>query len=406
MIGDGMGWEMTRAAAVYKQIQDGKAGTALTDFYTSGKGTGLNMQTLTGYTIATTYATTVPNASGVYSNGQAAIADSKGVVGNTGLTTVTNVTYQDIPGFVFNPTFNPGTTSTGGATVASGTVGNLVGYDPKQGGAFPWSTDGTNKEYIKYSYPDSANTATTLYTGVKTYNGAIGVDIFENSVESVLSKAAQAGKSTGLVTSVPIDHATPAAAAANVNNRNKFDNGYADTALDSILQQELRIYQPTVLLGGGHPLSSIANILPSGVEPRDNTYIKEATYQELSTKPTSNIYGYTFLERGSDAAIKLAATAAALDPEKDRLLGLYGARGQDGNLPVASANGDYSTTGFGMFTVNAAKGNEDPTKGAVVDKVRPLRAGETDAQFIATERNQKPHTWRSNQSCTHCFGQR
>jgi alkaline phosphatase len=388
MIGDGMGWEMTRAAAVYKQIQDGKTGTTLADFYTSGKGTGLNMQTLTGYTIATTYATTVPNASGVYSNGQAAIADSKGVVGNTGLTTVTNVTYSDIPSFVFNPTFNPGNTPTGGATVASGTVGNLVGYDPVKGGINPW-TAGTDKEYIKYSYPDSANTATTLYTGVKTYNGAIGVDIFENPVESVLAKAALAGKSTGLVTSVPIDHATPAAAAANVNNRNKFDNGYADTALDSILQQELRIYQPTVLLGGGHPLSSSATGLPAGVEPRDNTYIKEETYQELSKKPTSNIYGYNFLERGTDAATKLAATAAALDPEKgERLLGLYGARGQDGNLPVSSADGDYSTTGLAMFSVNTTKGGT--LAGTTIDTVRPLRAGETDAQFIATERNQNP----------------
>lgn len=394
MIGDGMGWEMTRAAAIYKQIQEGKTGATLADFYTSGKGTGLNMQTLTGYTIATTYATTVPNASGVYNNGQAAIADANGVVGNTGLTTVTNVTYQDIPGFKFNPTFNPGNTPTGGATVASGTVGNLVGYDPIKGGINPW-TAGTDKEYIKYSYPDSANTATTLYSGIKTYNGAVGVDIFENPVESVLAKAAKAGKSTGLVTSVPIDHATPAAAAANVNNRNKYDADYP--TIDAILQQELRIYQPTVLLGGGHPLSSTGNILPNGVEPRDNTYIKESTYQELSTKPTSNLYGYTFLERGTDAATKLAAAAAAIDPEKGgRLLGLYGARGQDGNLPVSSANGDYSTTGYAMFTVNASKGNEDPTKrlpGAtidVVDKVRPLRAGETDAQFIATERNQNP----------------
>ena len=314
--------------------------------------------------------------------------------GNTGKVinpgTVTNVTYQDIPGFKFNPTFNPGTTPTGGAKVSDGVVGNLVGYDPIKGGAAPWLT-GTDKEYIKYSYPDSANTATTLYSGVKTYNGAIGVDIFENPVKSILAQAAEQGKSTGLVTSVPIDHATPAAAAANVNNRNKFDNGYGDTALDSILQQELRIYQPTVLLGGGHPLASIANILPNGVEPRDNTYIKEATYQELSTKPTTNVYNYNFLERGTDAASKLAAAAAALDPNSgQRLLGLYGARGQDGNLPVSSANGDYSTTGFGMFTVNAAKGNEDPTKGAVVDKVRPLRPGETDAQFIATERNQNP----------------
>ncbi|WP_309734207.1 alkaline phosphatase [Chamaesiphon sp. OTE_75_metabat_556] len=383
MIGDGMGWEMTRAAAIYKQIQEGKTGTSLSDYYTSGKGTGLNMQTLTGYTLATTYGTTVPNSSGVYNTGQAAIADSKGVVGNTGLTTTTNVTYSDISGFDFNTTFNPGTTPTGGAKVSDGVVGNLVGYDPVKGGATPW-TAGTEKEYIKYSYPDSANTATTLYSGVKTYNGAVGVDIFENPVESVLSKAAQAGKSTGLVTSVPIDHATPAAAAANVNNRNKFDNGYEDTALDSILQQELRVYQPTVLLGGGHPLSSTGNVLPNGVEPRDNTYIKESTYQELSKNPTSNIYDYTFVERGTDAASKLASTAASLDPEKgDRLLGLYGARGQDGNLPVSSANGDYSTTGLAMFTVNS-------TKGLNPDTVRPLKAGETDASFIATERNQNP----------------
>lgn len=372
MIGDGMGWEMTRAAAVYKQIQDGKTGTSLSDFYTAGKGTGLNMQTLTGYTLATTYGTTIPNASGIYGTGNAAVTGSSSVTGVSPAT----------PGFVFNPTFNPGNTPTGGAKVSDGVVGNLVGYDPVRGGINPW-TPGTDKEYIKYSYPDSANTATTLYTGVKSYNNAIGVDIFENSLEGVLAKAAQLGKSTGLVTSVPIDHATPAAAAANVNRRNKYDEDYP--ALDNILQQELRIYQPTVILGGGHPLSTPGNPLPPGVEPlTDNTYIKASTYKELSTKPTSNIYDYTFLERGTDAAAKLATTAAALDPNTGgRLIGLYGARGQNGNLPVSSANGDFSTTGLDMFSVNT-------TKGITPDTLRPLKVGETDAQFIATERNQNP----------------
>jgi alkaline phosphatase len=373
MIGDGMGWEMTRAAAVYKQIQEGKTGTSLSDFYTAGKGTGLNMQTLTGYTLATTYGTTIPDANGVYNTGQAAV---------TGPSSAATGVNPPTAGFVFNPAFNPGNTASGGAKVSDGVVGNLVGYDPVKGGINPW-TPGTDKEYIKYSYPDSANTATTLYTGVKSYNNAIGVDIFEDNLEGVLAKAAQQGKSTGLVTSVPIDHATPAAAAANVNRRNKYDEDYP--ALDNILQQELRIYQPTVLLGGGHPLSTPGNPLPVGVEPlTDNTYIKASTYKELSTKPTSNLYDYTFLERGTDAAAKLAATAAALDPNTGgRLLGLYGARGQNGNLPVSSANGDYSTTGLDMFTVNT-------TKGLNPDTLRPLKAGETDAQFIATERNQNP----------------
>ncbi len=59
MIGDGMGWEMARAAAIYKQIQNGKTGATLSDFYTQGEGTGLNFQTLTGYALATTYGTTI-----------------------------------------------------------------------------------------------------------------------------------------------------------------------------------------------------------------------------------------------------------------------------------------------------------------------------------------------------------
>ena len=375
MIGDGLGWEMTRAAAVYKQIQEGKTGASLSDFYTAGKGTGLNMQTLTGYTFATTYGTTIPDANGVYNTSQAAV---------TGPSSAATGVNPPTTGFVFNPTFNPGTTPTGGAKVSDGVVGNLVGYDPVRGGINPW-TPGTNKEYIKLSYPDSANTATTLYTGVKSYNNAIGVDIFEENLEGALAKAAAQGKSTGLVTSVPIDHATPAAAAANVNRRNKYDGDFP--ALDNILQQELRIYQPTVILGGGHPLSALGDQLPLpvGVEPfRDNTYIKESTYKEFSTKPNDNLYDYTFLERGKDAAKVLAETAAKIDPNNgDRLFGLYGARGQNGNLPVSSANGDYSTTGLDMFSVNR-------TKGLNPDLVRPLKFGETDAQFIATERNENP----------------
>jgi alkaline phosphatase len=371
MIGDGLGWEMARAAAIYEQIRAGNTGTTLNDFYTSGKGSGLNIQTLTGYSQVTTYGTTIAGSTGTFSTGNSALDGTNPLTGASPVR----------PGFAFNPAFNPGTTATGGATVANGAVGNLVGYDPVKGGINPW-TPGTDSSYIKNSYPDSANTATTLYSGVKSYNNAIGVDIFEDTVESILTKAADVGKSTGLVSSVPIDHATPGAAAAAVNRRNKYDGDFP--ALDNILQQELLVYKPTVLLGGGHPLSSTAAPLPNGVEPRDNTYIKESTYQELKNKPTDNIYDYTFLERGANAAQVLAKTAAELDPEKgDRLLGLYGARGQNGNLPVSSADGDYSTTGLDMFTNNS-------TKGLRPDTVRPLLPGETDASFIARERNENP----------------
>ena len=46
MIGDGMGWEMARAAAIQEQINAGNMGNSLRDFYTSGKGSGLAFQNL------------------------------------------------------------------------------------------------------------------------------------------------------------------------------------------------------------------------------------------------------------------------------------------------------------------------------------------------------------------------
>jgi alkaline phosphatase len=373
MIGDGMGWEMTRAAAIQSEIDRGKPGKTLKDFYLQGKGSGLNMQKLKNYTIATTYGTTIADGTGKHSGNNSALDDSQKLTGAS-LTR---------PNFKFDPKFNPGQPGKDRPVVATLASGNLVGYDPSRGGANPWTT-GTDREYIKASYPDSANTATTLYTGVKSYNNAIAVDIYEKPLTTILKTAADEKKSTGLVTSVPIDHATPGAASANVNRRSKYDlNSPGATPLDNILQQQLRIYQPTVLLGGGHPLSSNNVQLPNSVE-LNHTYISEVTYQELSQKPNNNSYQYTFLERHANAANRLAQTAAQIDPNRgQRLLGIYGARGQAGNLPVSSANGDYSTTGFELGKVHS-------TRGLKPDLDRPLTQNETDAQFSQRERNENP----------------
>jgi alkaline phosphatase len=373
MIGDGMGWEMTRSAALKNLVERGKSGKVLNDFYTQGRGYGLNMQKLKGYALSTTYGTTIADSNGKYSSNNSALDDTQKLTGASPIR----------PNFKFDPSFNPGQSSKTSAEATTPATGNLIGYNPLKGGVNPW-TPGTDKEYIKANYPDSANTATTLYTGVKSYNNAIGVDIYERPLETILKTAAKLGKSTGLVTSVPIDHATPGAAAANVNRRAKYDlNAPGAAPLDNILQQELRIYQPTVLLGGGHPLSNSKPPLPTGVEP-DHTYISETTYQELTKHPNRNIYKYTFRERGANAAQKLAQTAAKIDPNKgQRLLGIYGARGQNGNLPVSGATGDYSTTGLDQFKVNT-------TRGLQPDNTRPLLQGETDAEFIKRERNENP----------------
>jgi alkaline phosphatase len=396
MIGDGMGWEMVRATAIYKQIQSGATGDTLSQFYTEGKGSGLSLQNLENYGLVTTYGTTIADEDGIYDTGNSALEGS--------LSDRVTGEGEIRDGFEFDPSFNPGINKDGGANAAT-VNGNLVGYDPVRGGEVPWdeayyggeADEGFDKEYIKLSYPDSANTATTLYTGSKTYNGAVGVDIFEQPLESLFTKAAIQGKATGLISSVPIDHATPGAAAAQVNTRSKLDEF---GVIDTILQQELGVFKPTVLLGGGHPLSNVDDPLPEGVEPpngslepTDFRYVSEGTYNELRENPTDNIYGYTFLERGVDAAQVLADTAAGIDPETGRLLGIYGARGQEGNLPTASADGDYGTTGFAQFSLGynvPASENSPALPLGVGDTTRPLLPGETDEQFIARERNENP----------------
>lgn len=66
---------------------------------------------------------------------------------------------------------------------------------------------------------DSAAAATAIATGVKTRNGAIGVDPEGRPVETVLERAKAAGKATGLITTCNVTDATPAAFAAHVASR-------------------------------------------------------------------------------------------------------------------------------------------------------------------------------------------
>lgn len=77
--------------------------------------------------------------------------------------------------------------------------------------------------------PDSAGTATAMHTGVKTRAGVIGVNssvergkceqVAGNEVVSILQLAEMAGRSTGVITTTRVTHATPAAAYAHSADR-------------------------------------------------------------------------------------------------------------------------------------------------------------------------------------------
>ncbi len=75
---------------------------------------------------------------------------------------------------------------------------------------------------------DSAASATAFACGIKTYNGAIGVDTDTMPVRSILEEAEAHGLATGLVATSTIVHATPASFIAHEKRRNLYENIAAD----------------------------------------------------------------------------------------------------------------------------------------------------------------------------------
>ncbi len=88
---------------------------------------------------------------------------------------------------------------------------------------------------------DSAAAATSLASGEKTKNFAIGVDGTGKPLESIFEKARKKGKAIGLVTTAKITHATPAPFVAHVPHRSQ-EGAIAESMLTS---------GADVLLGGG-----------------------------------------------------------------------------------------------------------------------------------------------------------
>ncbi len=94
---------------------------------------------------------------------------------------------------------------------------------------------------------DSAAGATALSSGVKTYNGAIGVDVDKKPVQTVLEWAKHKGLKTGVAVTSQINHATPAGYAAHNESRKNY-NQIADSYFDDRTDGN---FTADVMLGGG-----------------------------------------------------------------------------------------------------------------------------------------------------------
>lgn len=94
---------------------------------------------------------------------------------------------------------------------------------------------------------DSAASATALATGVKTFNGAIGVDVERQPLTTLLEMAKTRRYQTAVLATSTVNHATPASFIAHVNSRQSYA-AIADQFFDGRINGKIKF---DLLMGGG-----------------------------------------------------------------------------------------------------------------------------------------------------------
>ena len=299
---DGMDWQTTRAAAIYQRRKVE---------YAEGRGQGLHFQDYTaGGTTQFGYMVTSPHNEG----------------------TKTNVNTQTVK--------NPGGTLRGG-------------YAPALGGRTPWAV-APNNDYPTsrnktplpvHAYTDSSSSASSMTAGIKLANNAVNVDPTGIPIKTIAHAAQQQGYLVGVVTSVPISHATPAAAYAHNVHRDDYQDLTRDMiGLPSISHPKKPLAGVDVLIGAGFGQSRIKapkedaqgeNFVPG------NSYLTAADLQTIDLVHGGK-YRVALRTAGKDGGVFLQEQAQLAAEKHERLLGYFG--GQNGHLPFRTADGEYYPT--------------------------------------------------------------
>ncbi|MBX7166258.1 MAG: alkaline phosphatase [Pirellulales bacterium] len=293
MVFDGMDWQTTRNAAIY---YSGRVA------YNEGRGTGLAFQDYRGVTTDYGYFVTSPHNEG----------------------TLADVNAQTL--------LNPGGKLRGG-------------YDAMLAGDAPWSTP-SDVEYAisksaarMHAFTDSSSSATSLFAGIKTANDAVNTDAAGKPVEPLAWELQRDGWAIGVVTSVPISHATPAATYAINVNRDDFQDLTRDLiGRPSISHPNEPLAGVDVLLGGGWGEIKLVDAAQGDNFVAGNQYLAA---DDLAAVDHANGGRYTVVQRTSGVPGNRALADAARQSlvEGTRLLGLFGVR--YGHLPFRTADGNY-----------------------------------------------------------------
>ncbi len=225
--------------------------------------------------------------------------------------------------------------------------GKRGGYVPSAGGETPWAIPAEPKYLVgqssvsslKQTYTDSASSATSMTAGIKTYNAAINVNPYGFQVPTIAHIAQRTGYKIGVVTSVPISHATPAAAYAHNVARHDYQDLSRDMlGLPSISHPGVPLPGVDLLLGAGFgetrtkDNSQGENFIPG------NVYLSEADLLKLDVR-NGGKYVVAQRESGVIGAEQLKVKASEASENNQRLFGFFGVK--EGHLPFQTTDGKY-----------------------------------------------------------------
>ncbi|WBL72039.1 alkaline phosphatase [Serratia liquefaciens] len=258
---------------------------------------------------------------------------------------------------------------------AEGAGGYFKGIDalPLTGQYTHYSLD---KKTHKPDYvTDSAASATAWSSGVKTYNGALGVDVNGKDQPTLLEIAKAAGKATGNVSTAELQDATPAAQISHVTSRKCYGpeetsekcatNALENGGRGSISEQLLKARADVTLGGGAKSFNQLA---------------KSGEWQGKSLKDQAVALGYQWVENLD------ALNAVNVANQQKPLLGLFAA----GNMPVrwqgpkASYHGNLDQPAVTCQN-NPARTADIPTLAVMTEKAIDLLKTNKNGFFLQVE---------------------
>ena len=204
----------------------------------------------------------------------------------------------------------------------------VLGYDVRADGAKPVAGPGASRRFPPGPATDSASAATALATGFKTDSGNIAWlpgDPPDGRLETILEELrARTGAGIGVISTVPFDHATPAAFVSHNTSRSAYYTGLRGYKGLGIADEIVLRTKPDVVIAGGSPLLD-----NPGFDTKKG-YISESLYHTLQTSRE-----YLLVERkpGQDGGKAIAAGAAEAAREGRKLFGLFGGKGGNFEVP-------------------------------------------------------------------------